>query len=165
MHRAILLTTGILMAAPSAWADQQLSIQYDIPDIDARKYHRPYVAIWIETADREPVQTISLLKKKPKSWRKKNKWLDDLTQWWRATGKETVDELDGVTGATRGPGTYSTNISVPDGSDWVILFEAVREKGGRSFVKQKLNDIPAEGATLPAKAEIGPITLKLTDQQ
>ena len=163
MHRAISLTAGILMAAPTVWANQSLSIQYDIPDIDARKYHRPYVAIWIETADREPLQTISLLKKKPKSSRKKNKLLDDLTQWWRATGKETVDELDVVTGAPRGPGTYSTNISVPDGSDWVILFEAVREKGGRSFVKQKINSIPAAGITLPSKAEIGPITLTLVD--
>src|SRR5690606_33055924 len=62
----------------SAKADE-LDIQIEIPAIDASPYHRPYVAIWLETTEREGVETIAV-------WHEQEEWLRDMRQWWRKLG-------------------------------------------------------------------------------
>lgn len=164
MFRSILISLVLIFAtAPAMAADRTLNIEFEIPEIDTwKKYHRPYVAIWLEDADRKPVQTITLLKEVSNP-RKKTKWLDDLTKWWRAIGKQGPEAYDAVTSATRSPGVYTFTADIPTDSDWTILFEAVREKGGRDFVKQSINDIPAQGLTIPAEGEIGVIKLSFNN--
>lgn len=163
MIRSILVSLMLIFtAAPTMAADRNLNIEFEIPEIDSwKKYHRPYVAIWIEDADRKAVKTVTLLKEVSNP-RKKTKWLDDLTKWWRAVGKQGPEAYDAVTSATRNPGVYSFTTNVPADSNWSILFEAAREKGGRDFVKQSINNIPAEGLTIPAEGEIGVIKLHIS---
>ena len=67
-------------------AEKQLAIDLDLPNIQADPYFRPYVAIWLEDTNRQPIETIAL-------WYQINtenveepddkKWLKDLRQWWR----------------------------------------------------------------------------------
>ena len=164
MIRSILISLMLIFStAPAMAADRTLNIEFEIPEIDTwKKYHRPYVAIWVEDADRKAVKTVTLLKEvtHPK---KKTKWLDDLSKWWRAVGKQGPEAYDAVTSATRNPGIYTFTTDIPADANWTILFEAAREKGGRDFVKQTINDIPAEGVTIPAEGEIGVIKLNFSN--
>jgi len=96
------------------------------------------------------------------------KWLPDLRQWWRRTGRELSVPVDGVTGATRAPGTHTASFvagQAPLGSlaagKYKLVVEAAREEGGRELV-----DIPFEWPAAAAqplkvqgKSELGVVTL------
>ena len=86
----------------------------------------PYVAVWIEDAAGELVQTVSLWYKADES-----KYLKDLKRW---NSKNNRDAM--TTGATRIPGSFSvawdgTDLDgalVADG-EYVVCIEAAREDG------------------------------------
>lgn len=106
-----------------------LVIEIEVPEIDTVEYHRPYVAVWIENAERQPVQQVTL-------WLQKEKWHRDLRSWWRRGGKNISIPLDGVSGATRKPGNYTvtSNFDLPEGH-YILNVEAVREVGGREHLR------------------------------
>lgn len=114
----------------------EVKIDIEIPDLKVSPYHRPYVAIWLETESREGVTTIAV-------WHEKDEWLKDLRQWWRKCGR--YEGVDGVSGATRKPGQYSltwdgknpAGESIQPGT-YYLNFESAREEGGREFLRQKI---------------------------
>jgi hypothetical protein len=161
-----------------------LDITVEIPRLDVAEYHRPYVAVWIEREDKSVAANLSVwyqLKRgaavaAPAPGGMQGaaeggvKWLPDLRQWWRRSGRELSVPVDGVTGATRAPGEHSLSFAdgkAPLGSlaagKYKLVVEAAREEGGRELI-----DIPFEwplaaGQPLKAqgKTELGAVTLAL----
>lgn len=97
--------TSIVLAEP--WPEgYQATVTVTLPSINANKYRRPYVAVWIEDADGKTVRTLAV-------WGNSNKYLKDLNDWWKI-GKDNSDLVKAVAKATRGPGKYEL---VWDGKD------------------------------------------------
>ena len=68
------------------------------------------------------------------------KWLRDVRQWWRASGRSMRFPADGVTGATRAPGTHKIGFSraqlgAQAPGQYTLVIEAAREVGGRELVR------------------------------
>ncbi len=141
-------------------AKNKLEVAFSLPKLDVDPYHRPYVAVWVETIERTPVVTLAV-------WHEKDTWLKDLRQWWRKIGRSESGKLDQVTGATRKPGQY---VVVWDGVDnagnlvaageYLLNIESVREEGGRSYTREKIT--VGKNATLEVESslELGKITIK-----
>jgi hypothetical protein len=66
----------------------EIKIVLELPKLDVDPYHKPYIAIWIETPDRKAINTIAL-------WVEKDTWFKDLRQWWRKIGRANASSLDG----------------------------------------------------------------------
>ena len=148
----------------SSYAENEtVEINFTLPALDASPYHRPYVAVWIETGERKGVHTIAV-------WHEQEEWLRDMRQWWRKLGRSNPQAYDSVTGATRKPGDYQllwngkTNdgTSVPAG-EYYLNLEAAREEGGRDFVRQKivLGSDSTQAFNLEGEKELGKITIKV----
>jgi thiamine biosynthesis lipoprotein len=99
---------------------------------------RPYVAVWIEDAEGNPVRTLCL-------WIEQERWLRDLRRWSRLNGRQR-NLIDAVSRATRRPGSYSLDwdgkddegAAVPPG-EYVVLIEAVREHGTYQLMRQPIS--------------------------
>ncbi|KGJ90606.1 DUF2271 domain-containing protein [Colwellia psychrerythraea] len=133
----ILACTCLLLASPNSLA-QQISVEITIPKITTQPYHKPYVAVWIETQKRQGVHTLAF-------WHEQKDWFKDVRQWWRKIGRQQSPAYDQVTGATRKPGTYTLKISSKElatlklnPGEYFLNVEAVREEGGREFIRQKI---------------------------
>src|SRR3546814_20891573 len=68
------------------------------------------------------------------------KWLRDVRQGWRASGRSMSFPAKGVTGATRAPGTHKISFSraqlgAATPGDYVLVIEAAREVGGRELLR------------------------------
>ncbi|CAM2009528.1 DUF2271 domain-containing protein [Acanthopleuribacter pedis] len=147
-------------AGPAAMPTATMHIE--LPKLDVSPYFRPYVAIWLESPDRQGVHTIEV-------WYEEDTWLKDMRQWWRKLGRADSARYDGVTGATRKAGTHritwdgrdADGKAVPPG-DYFLNFEAAREEGGREFMRQK---ITIGGASqhyqLEGKNELGKIQIHI----
>lgn len=132
--------------------DNGLDIQFSLPALDVSPYHRPYVAVWLETPERQYLSTVSL-------WADDKEWYKDLRQWWRRAGRSKQD-YDGVTGATRKPDTYTITLTadalakLSGGRDALLLnIEVVREEGGRDFVRIPIA-LPTAAIAIPDHNEI-----------
>jgi hypothetical protein len=133
---AVVLFTAALFQ-PHANA-AELEIELTLPDLDVQPYHRPYVAVWLETPERKHVTTVAL-------WVEKAEWFKDLRQWWRKAGKSDAN-FDGVTGATKRPSTYTINWNGTDldgkavtAGKYLLNLEVVREEGGRDYTRVELD--------------------------
>ena len=162
------IAIGTLLGAPAAQA-ADLTVNVEIPRINAAEYHRPYVAIWVEDAGQKSVANLAVWYQQTDGKEGHGtKWLPDLRQWWRKSGRTLKVPVDGVTGPTRPVGKHALTFTdkqpqlakLPPG-EYTLVVEAAREVGGRELVK-----IPF---TWPAKApqsgkaqgssEIGAVTL------
>lgn len=156
MRYSPFLLLGSLAAAPASAA----SVSITIPALKVAEYHKPYVAVWLEPAGGGAARTLSVwyqIKKNDKE--PGTKWLSDLRAWWRKGGKSLKMPADGISGATRAPGTYSIPLpaDLPAGA-YVLNVEAARETGGRELVTLPIG-IPARAASAGGKTELGAITL------
>lgn len=135
---------------------REIQVEFEIPVFDTADYNKPYVAIWLEL----PKVNETLLLWHLKS-AKDDKWLPDIRRWWRKLGRYG-DPVDGVTGATRGPGGYHEVFNVDAEGSSTLLIEVVREDGGRSLLKQRV-DLSGEAQQfiLPADKEIGETKITL----
>ncbi|PZU60325.1 MAG: DUF2271 domain-containing protein [Brevundimonas sp.] len=135
----VVTTAGLAAAAPALAAD--LSVSVDIPRLNTASYHRPYVAIWIEQPDQTAVRTLAVWYQQTRNNEGDGKdWLKDLRTWWRKGGRAMTLPADGVSGATRAPGTQT--VRVPGArlaglqpGQYNIVVEAARELGGRESVR------------------------------
>lgn len=163
----------LLLAAPLAGA-AQLSIEVEIPQLKVAEYHRPYVAVWIEREDASVAANLVVWYQQDKPGHKGDsgtKWLPDLRQWWRRSGRSLSLPVDGVTGATRPAGTHAITLDggaapirdLAPGSYRVVV-EAVREVGGRELLKLPLQWPPAaaQEASALGESELGAIRLTAT---
>ena len=135
----VVTTAGLAAAAPALAAD--LSVSVDIPRLNTASYHRPYVAIWIEQPDQTAVRTLAVWYQQTRNNEGDGKdWLKDLRTWWRKGGRAMALPADGVSGATRAPGTQT--VRVPGArlaglqpGQYNVVVEAARELGGRETVR------------------------------
>ena len=154
------LVAALLLCCGSAMAQQELEIQVELPKIDTGTYHRPYVAVWIENEQQQPVRLIE-------AWLEKPDWIKDLRRFWRKLGRSEPQLVDAKTGATKGPGSYKVRWDGKDeqgnavaAGNYVLLVEAAREQGGRNLAKQVFTwDGSAVQIEIKASKELGKIQL------
>ena len=154
------LVAALLLCCGSAMAQQELEIQVELPKIDTGTYHRPYVAVWIENEQQQPVRLIE-------AWLEKPDWIKDLRRFWRKLGRSEPQLVDAKTGATKGPGSYKVRWDGKDeqgkavaAGNYVLFVEAAREQGGRNLAKQAFTwDGSAVQIEINASKELGKIQL------
>jgi len=155
-----------LVSLPAVAAD--LNVKVEIPRLNVAEYHRPYVAVWLERPDQSVAATLAVWYDVKKKDKEGEKWLKDLRQWWRRTGREVHMPVDGVSGATRPAGDQQLTLSSDKGplaqlpaGDYILMVEAAREVGGREVVKVPLQWPPKTAQTARGKgeSELGAITL------
>jgi len=134
-----------------------LTVDFTLPQFDKQDYRKPYVAIWAETK----IDTKNLL-----LWhltkRDNDKWLVDIRRWWRKEGRYSNNKFDGITGATKSAGQHQVQLDIADLKDFTLLIEVVRQKGGRSLVRQRINLSDQKNHyTIAPSDEIGDIKIKV----
>lgn len=173
MHAALGRSLSFLLiawlAATTAGAGE-LSLAVELPQLTVAEYHRPYVAIWLARADQTVAANLAV-------WYESNprkegtKWLAELRQWWRRSGRNQTFPIDGVTGPTKPAGTHQLRFdtsqppfaSLAPGA-YELVVEAARENGGREVVRVPFQ-WPAQGAQsrqAQGEREIGTVALNLT---
>jgi len=163
---ALLLST----AAGQALA-AELRVQVEIPSLQVAEYHRPYVAIWIETAKGRHQQDLALWYDLDMKDNEGTKWLKDLRLWWRRSGRELEFPVDGLSGATRPVGTHGLTFAadapqladLPSG-EYRLVVEAAREVGGRELIRLPFQWPVAERQQQQQQGEheLGRVALELT---
>lgn len=133
------ITSCGLLAAPAQAAT--LEVNVEIPKLDVAEYHRPYVAVWIEGADAHVARNLAVwYQTRGTAEGHGTKWLPDLRQWWRKSGRSLQLPIDGVSGPTRPAGTHALSFGeaqlkgLPAGQ-YTVVVEAAREVGGRELLK------------------------------
>jgi hypothetical protein len=148
----------------------ELKVALEIPRLDVAEYHRPYTALWIEREGEGVVANLAVWYDLEMREDKGEEWLKDMRQWWRRTGRELEMPIDGVSGATRAPGTHTINFTegnAPLGKltagQYTLMLEAAREVGGREVLKIPFQWPPKQEQTLKAqgKNELGVFELTL----
>ena len=167
----ILLSISTIFAAGLVHAESKsLFVDVEIPRMDVAEYHKPYVAIWLESSDRKATQ-IALWYDVDMKNDKGKKWLKDIRQWWRRIGRKAQQPFDGLTSATKGPGKHSITVdltskqfkSLPKG-DYQLRIEASREVGGKEVINIPFQ-WPIKSSDYPRSAsgnkELGSINVRL----
>lgn len=148
----------------------ELAVSVDIPRLNVAEYHRPYVAIWLENETRDVTNLAVWYDLKLKD-REGEKWLKDMRQWWRRSGRALEMPIDGVTGATRAPGQHTLRFSADNApladlpaGNYRLVVEAAREVGGRELLEIPFQWPLSAAQTLEAKGEneLGTLKLQLT---
>ncbi|MCB5185248.1 DUF2271 domain-containing protein [Methylobacillus gramineus] len=147
-----------------------LDVKVTVPRINAAEYHRPYLAVWVETPNQDIATTLSVWYGKDKSESKGTKWLKDLRQWWRKGGRDLDMPLDGVSGATKPVGEHTLSYTEGKGplnklapGEYRLVVEAAREKGDRELVRIPFTWPVTKASSLSASGEheLGAISLDL----
>ncbi len=122
----------------------ELEVKFEINQPGGGRYHRPYVAVWIEDKDDFAVRTLVL-------WMARNgqRWLRDLRRWSKTDATRQL--LDGtdlartISGATRQPGKYEALWNGKDDAgklvkpgEYTIYIEAAREHGTYQLIRKKI---------------------------
>lgn len=150
---------GAGLFAPGMAAAQTLDVSVTIPRLSVAEYHRPYVAIWIEK-EGSPARTLSVWYDDDMKANEGTKWLRDIRQWWRVSGRTMKFPAAGVTGATKAPGTHKLSLrpQLAPGN-YTLVVEAAREVGGRELVRLPFS-LPRGGTARAAgTSELGAVTL------
>lgn len=162
------LVLGAMLGAPAFAAG--LGVNVEIPRLTVAEYHRPYVAVWVEREDQSVASTLAVWYEVNNKNAEGAKWLKDMRQWWRRTGRELQMPIDGVTSPTRPAGKHQINVSegskalsaLPAGA-YKLVVEASREVGGRELVTipfqwpvKKTERLLGQGSS-----ELGAVTLEL----
>ena len=165
-----LFLTGLPLAALATPANAQtLDVAVTIPRLNVAEYHKPYLAMWIEKPGAEP-RTLAVWFDEDMRNNEGTKWLRDVRQWWRASGRSLRLPADGVSGATRGPGTHSVRFIAGRGGmprltpgSYTLVIEAAREVGGRELLRLPFAWPPAGGGTARAQgaSELGAVSLSI----
>ncbi|GAA4335007.1 DUF2271 domain-containing protein [Pigmentiphaga soli] len=137
-----------------------LAVKVEIPRLNVAEYHRPYVAVWIEGPDQKVAANLAVWYDVKQRNDEGTKWLKDMRQWWRRTGRELKMPVDGVSGATRPAGEHELSFTegkaplgqLPAG-DYQLVVEAAREVGGRELLRVPFQWPPKAPATQSAKGE------------
>jgi len=147
-----------------------LSVKFELPQMNVAEYHKPYVAIWIERADQSVASTLAVLYDVKKKDNAGEKWVKDMRTWWRKAGREATLPIDGVSGATRAAGSHTmsfgparTGIDKLPAGDYKLVIEAAREAGGRELVRVPFS-LPAKGkvaASASGKEELGAVSIEI----
>lgn len=157
MRTSPFIIAGAVLAAPAMAAS---TVNVTIPQLKVAEYKKPYVAVWVEPVSGGAARTLSIWYAVNKAGQEPgSKWLSDLRTWWRKGGRSLKLPADGLSGATRAPGSYSIPLpaDLKPGA-YVLNVEAARESGGREVVSVPIA-IPAKPAKGAGKTELGAVTL------
>ncbi len=164
--------TGVAAAAlgvgglfPASAAAQTLELNVTIPKLSVAEYHRPYLAVWIEGAGAPT--TIAVWYDHDMKNNEGTKWLRDVRQWWRASGRMLKFPADGITGATRAPGSHKVSFTGGRGAmpalkpgSYTLVVEAAREVGGRELLRLPFTwNGTSASARAQGASELGAVTL------
>ena len=157
MRYSPFMIAGGVIAAPAMAAG---TVNITIPQLKNAEYKKPYVVAWVEPAGGGEARTLSIWYAVNKTGQEPgSKWLSELRSWWRKGGRSLKLPADGLSGATRAPGSYSIPLPAdlkPGG--YVLNVEAARESGGREVVSVPIT-VPARSASATGKTELGAVTL------
>lgn len=166
-HRLLLTAVPIAGLAAAPGTAQTLDLSIAIPRLSVAEYHAPYVAIWLEQPGAAP-RTLAVWYDLGKRNNAGTKWLRDVRMWWRAAGRTLTLPADGVSGATRPPGTHRVSFSAGSGGmpklapgRYTLVVEAAREVGGRELLRLPFAWTAAGGAraTATGTGELGQVSL------
>lgn len=169
MRKTLMFAIPVMMAGAAHAGTLELTVE--LPKLSVAEYHRPYVAIWIEDASGKVAANLSVWYGTSMKDNEGQKWLKDIRQWWRRTGRSLELPVDGVSSPTKPPGKNTVKFDTASGAiaklapgEYKIIVEAAREVGGKELVEIPFKWAPgAEGSSSAAgKDELGAITLKLT---
>lgn len=114
-----------------------VQVKFTLPEVKARGYRRPYVAIWIENQQLQLVRTVVI-------WGNERRWLNEMSHWIEASGYDGRS-AHATTRATRAPGEYTV---VWDGlddagkpvaaGDYIVCIEIAREHGGHTIARRAI---------------------------
>ena len=160
--------SGLIATAPAAYA-ASLDVNVEVPKLNVAEYHRPYVAVWVEGADQKVAANLSVwYQQTSNSEGHGTKWLPDMRQWWRKSGRTLQVPVDGITGPTKPVGKHALSFSDKQHlaklapGEYTLVVEAAREVGGRELLKIPFT-WPAKGKPQSGKAqgtsELGAVTL------
>lgn len=168
MRILIPVAVTTLMVGHAQAAD--MTVKVEIPRLNVAEYHRPYVAVWIEGPDQAVASNLAVWYDMKLKDNEGTKWLKDMRQWWRRTGRELTMPVDGVSGATRAAGEHRMTFTegkaplakLPAGQ-YQLVVEAAREVGGRELLRLPFQWPPKAAQTLAVKGEheLGAIALDL----
>ena len=142
--------------------DYELVVNVELAQI-AGFPRRPFVAIWVEDADKKPIRTLTV-------WYNKPKWLRDLRAWYTAnhdTYNDVAGNMPSIAGATRPAGKYAVKW---DGKDdkgelvktgkYTVNIEVAREHGTYQLITQEIKCAGSDKQIeLPANTEVASASL------
>ncbi len=160
MRPASLVLVAGALTAPFASAATAGTVSVTLPRLSLAEYKRPYVAGWIEPATGGAARSLFVWYDLKKGGNEPGtKWLSELRSWWRKSGRMLKMPADGVSGATKGPGTY--NIPLPTDlapGKYVVSVEVARENGGRELVSVPVS-VPNPTGRASGKSEVGAVVV------
>lgn len=159
---------GAALTTPAFAAD--LNVKVEIPRLTVAEYHKPYVAFWIEGADQAFVRNLAVWYDLKMKNNEGTKWLKDMRQWWRKSGRDLQMPVDGLSGATRAPGEQTLSFNgaksgldkLPAG-EYALVVEAAREVGGRELIRVPFQWPPksVQNAQVKGEHELGAVSIEL----
>jgi len=167
MRLFLSMTLSGAVAAPALAADVKITV--GIPRLNVAEYHRPYVAIWLERPDQSFVGNVAVWYDLKLKDNEGTKWLKDLRQWWRRSGRELQMPVDGLSSATRAPGEHSIAVGGEkpftglNPGEYQLIVEAAREVGGREILRMPFQWPPQSAQQSKAQGhhELGAVALDL----
>ena len=168
--RSNFLAAPVLLFATSPALAAGLDVSLTIPTLKVAEYHRPYIAVWVEPAGGE-ARSLAVWYDTRLKDKEGEKWLRDIRTWWRKSGRTLSFPVDGVSGATRAPGTHKISFTTGKGplgslapGQYELVIEASREVGGRELLRLPFQWPPKGGEVVKAagSTELGAATLTLT---
>jgi len=151
---------GSAIATTVAGVAQAGTISVTLPAMSVAEYKKPYVVGWLEPAAGGPPRSVFLWYAiKKGNAEAGTKWLADLRTWWRKSGRTMKLPADGISGATKAPGTHTIPLptDLAPGA-YILNVEAAREHGTRELVRVPLW-IPASTGRTSGKVELGTVTI------
>ncbi|MBC3875906.1 DUF2271 domain-containing protein [Undibacterium flavidum] len=168
MQKIIPFAISTLLGSSAMAAE--LVVKLEVPKLDVAEYHKPYVALWIERPDQTLAANLQVWYDIKKRNNEGTKWLKDLRQWWRRSGRDLSLPVDGVSAATRIVGEHSLSFAgdsnalakLPAG-DYNLIVEAAREGGGREVVKLPFTWNGKEQAVMSVQGshELGKVSVQV----
>ncbi len=167
--RTNLLSAPVLLLATSPAFAAGLDVSLTIPTLKVAEYHRPYVAIWLEPEGGE-AKTLAVWYDTKLKDQEGEKWLRDIRTWWRKSGRTMSFPVDGVSGATRAPGTHKISFTEGQGplgklapGKYELVVEASREVGDRELLRLPFQWPPKGGEVVKAagSTELGAASVTL----
>lgn len=166
-YRACAMAMAGLPLWNAAALAAELNVTIELPRLDVAEYHRPYVAMWLERPDQSVAGNLAVWYDVNKKDQGGTKWLKDLRQWWRKTGRDTKMPVDGISGATRAPGQHrvrfdSTHPTLRDlaPGNYQVVIEAAREAGGREVLRVPMAWPADEAHQLRGREELGNVNVQ-----
>lgn len=156
--------SGLTQSMAPKWDDNfELAVDLEIAAQEGGRYHRPYVAVWIEDEAGRPVRTLSLWVNNsgrgPRYIRELKSWVFAQRDQQAAGGPDLVGT---VSSATRLPGRYSVtwdgrddNRKPVEQGTYRVHIEAAREHGTYQLMQQDMTfGAKPVAVDLPGNVEI-----------